>query len=62
MLWSGGDATRSASSGSTGATSTSYIVDVGSTMALHTGAAPRALLAFAPPDVVDAALDGPLGA
>jgi DNA-binding IclR family transcriptional regulator len=38
------------------------IVDVGSTMALHTGAAPRALLAFAPPDVVDAALDGPLGA
>ena len=38
------------------------IVDVGSTMALHTGAAPRALLAFAPPEVVDAALDGPLGA
>ena len=38
------------------------IVEVGSTMPLHTGAAPRALLAFAPPDVVDAALDGPLGA
>lgn len=38
------------------------IVDVGSTMPLHTGAAPRALLAFAPPEIVDEALDGPLEA
>ena len=38
------------------------IVDVGSSMPLHTGAAPRALLAFAPPEAVDDALDGPLGA
>jgi DNA-binding IclR family transcriptional regulator len=31
-------------------------------MPLHTGAAPRALLAFSPTDVVDAALDGELAA
>jgi DNA-binding IclR family transcriptional regulator len=38
------------------------IVDVGSSMPLHTGAAPRALLAFAPDDVVEAALTAPLAA
>lgn len=38
------------------------IVDVGSTMALHTGAAPRTLLAFAPAEAIDEALDGSLGA
>jgi DNA-binding IclR family transcriptional regulator len=38
------------------------IVDVGTVMPLHTGAAPRALLAHAPAEVVDAALDGPLAA
>jgi DNA-binding IclR family transcriptional regulator len=38
------------------------IVEVGSSMPLHTGAAPRALLAFAPPEVVDAALTGELRA
>ena len=36
------------------------IVQVGSSMPLHTGAAPRAILAFSPPEVVDEALDGEL--
>jgi DNA-binding IclR family transcriptional regulator len=36
------------------------IVGVGSSMPLHTGASPRALLAFAPAEVVDAALAGEL--
>lgn len=38
------------------------IVQIGSSMPLHAGAAPRAILAYSPPEVVDAALDGELHA